>query len=124
LTGVNFHGDAPSLLGLHVFEGDYKATVFFLSNTTGWDSIYGGRPTALWNLPPPIRITDMGVLTNHFGFNINGTGGQSITVEASTNVSNPIWTPVGTNALIGGSSYFSDPQWTNYPQRSYRLRSP
>ena len=24
----------------------------------------------------------------------------------------------------GGMSYFSDPQWTNYPSRFYRLRSP
>ena len=28
-------------------------------------------------------------------------------------------------AIVGanGTSYFSDPQWTNYPQRFYRLRS-
>jgi hypothetical protein len=25
--------------------------------------------------------------------------------------------------LTGGSSYFSDPDWTNYPGRFYRLRS-
>ena len=24
----------------------------------------------------------------------------------------------------GGTSYFSDPLWTNYPTRFYRLRSP
>jgi hypothetical protein len=35
----------------------------------------------------------------------------------STNTLN---TFVGTN----GTSYFSDPQWTNYPGRFYRLRSP
>jgi len=45
-------------------------------------------------------------------------------VEACTNLTNPIWFPVGTNTLTGGSSYFSDAQWTNYPARLYRLRSP
>jgi hypothetical protein len=34
-----------------------------------------------------------------------------------------IWTSVATNTLAGGSSYFSDPQWTNYPGRFYRLGS-
>ena len=45
-------------------------------------------------------------------------------MEASANLTNPIWSPVGTNTLNGGSSYFSDLQWTNYPGRFYRLRSP
>ena len=65
-----------------------------------------------------------GVRTNRFGFNITGTSGLVIVVEACTNLANPSWSPVGTNTLTGGSSYFSDPQWTNYPARFYRLRSP
>jgi len=32
--------------------------------------------------------------------------------------------PLATNTFTGGSSYFSDPQWTNYPARFYRLRAP
>ena len=48
----------------------------------------------------------------------------SVVVEACTNLANPIWSPVGTNTLTGGSSYFSDSQWTNYPGRFYRFRSP
>jgi len=31
---------------------------------------------------------------------------------------------VRTNTLTGGASYFSDAQWTNYPSRFYRFRSP
>jgi hypothetical protein len=31
---------------------------------------------------------------------------------------------VQTNTLTGGSAYFSDPQWMNYPGRFYRIRSP
>jgi hypothetical protein len=51
-----------------------------------------------------------------------------IIVEAATNLFNPVWIPVGTNTLpdivAGGAAYFSDPAWTNYPGRFYRLRSP
>jgi len=45
-------------------------------------------------------------------------------VEACTDLANPAWSPVSTNILSGGWSYFSDPQWTNHPRRFYRLRSP
>jgi hypothetical protein len=31
---------------------------------------------------------------------------------------------LSTNALVNGWSYFSDPQWANYPARFYRVRSP
>jgi len=45
-------------------------------------------------------------------------------VEASTNLANPTWIPLATNTLTAGSAYFSDPQWTDYPSRLYRLRWP
>jgi hypothetical protein len=44
-------------------------------------------------------------------------------VEASTSLAIPTWVPVSTNILTAGTSYFSDPDWTNYPARFYRLRS-
>jgi hypothetical protein len=31
---------------------------------------------------------------------------------------------VQTNTLTGGAAYFSDPQWTDYPVRFYRIGSP
>jgi hypothetical protein len=69
------------------------------------------------------------VRTNRFGFNITGSSNLVMVVEACTDLANPVWSPVGTNTLnifIGtnGTAYFSDPQWTNYPGRFYRLRSP
>ncbi len=45
-------------------------------------------------------------------------------MEASASLTDPVWAPVATNTLTGGSAYFSDPEWTNYPARFYRLRSP
>ena len=74
---------------------------------------------------PVIQTTDgnFGVRTNRFGFSISGAS-ASVVIEACTNLANPVWQPVATNTLTGGTSYFSDPQWTNYPGRFYRIRSP
>jgi hypothetical protein len=95
-----------------------------LPGITDWGSTFGGRPMVLWN--PQVQTSDasFGVRTNRFGFTITGTSGLVIVVEACTNLANFTWSPLGTNTLTGGSSYFSDPQWTNYPARFYRLRSP
>ncbi|MGA2866939.1 MAG: histidine phosphatase family protein [Verrucomicrobiota bacterium] len=71
-----------------------------------------------------ISSASPGVRTNQFGFNITGTSNIVVVVEASTNLANPTWSPLRTNTLTGGSSYFSDPQWTNYSSRFYRLYWP
>jgi hypothetical protein len=126
LTRVYFQGNAPSL-GSLVFDGDDNATVYYLPGTTGWGTTFGGRPTAPWSLPNPLILNNrpsFGVQTNRFGFIISWAKNTSVTVEACTDLASPIWSPVGTNTLTGGSSYFSDPEWTNYPARFYRLRSP
>jgi hypothetical protein len=132
LTGVYFQGNAPSL-GSSVFyvSGGNKATVYYLPGTTGWENFaqLTGLPTVLWNPQAQTSDASFGVRTNQFGFNIVGSSNLVVVVEACTNLATPIWTPIGTNMLntfIGtnGSSYFSDPAWTNYPGRFYRLRSP
>jgi hypothetical protein len=43
---------------------------------------------------------------------------------ADANLADNSWLAVKTNTLTGGSSYFSDAQWTNYPGRFYRCRLP
>jgi hypothetical protein len=76
----------------------------------------------------PTSDPNFGMRTNQVGFSITGATNLVTVVEACTNLVNPVWSPVGTNTLAGplagGSSYFSDPQWTNYPARFFRLRSP
>jgi hypothetical protein len=101
-----------------MFDGDSNATVYYLPGTTGWGETFGGRPIMLWNP----QAQNLGERANQFGFTITGTSNLVIVVEACTNLANPVWSQVGTNTLTGGSSYFSDPQWTNYPARFYRLR--
>ncbi|MGB7746561.1 MAG: leucine-rich repeat protein [Verrucomicrobiia bacterium] len=126
LTGAYFQGNAP-FIDSYVFYGDRKATVYYLPGTTGWSSTFGGAPTAPWYLPNPTILNfepNFGVRTNSFGFTISWAINISVVVEACTNFTNPVWQPVQTNTLVSGSCYFSDPQWTNYPARYYRLRSP
>ena len=125
LMGVFFQGNAPSLGGSYVFSGDNNATIYYFPGTAGWGRTFGGRRAVLWN-PEPQNV---GIQTNRFGFTITGSSNLVIVVEACTNPANPLWSPVATNTLntfIGtnGTSYFSDPQWTNYSGRFYRLRSP
>ena len=124
---MSVKGDAPMLGGTNVFADDDHLTVYNLPGTTGWDRTFGGRPLVLWN-PRPEKIgLGVGVHTNQFGFNLTGSSNLVLVVEGSTNLMN--WSPVSTNTLntfggTNGTSYFSDSQWTNYPGRFYRLRSP
>ncbi len=89
-----------------------------------WGATFDKLPTALWLPQAQTGDDNFGVQTNQFGFNLNWASGQTVVVEACTNLANPVWNPVATNTLMDGSSYFSDSQWTNYPGRFYRLRSP
>jgi hypothetical protein len=107
-----------------VFYGVNGATVYYLPLSSGWRAVFDGLPTALWNAQVPTTGANFGVRTNQFGFTITGTTNLVIVVEAATNLANPAWSAVGTNTLTDGLSYFSDPQWTNYQARFYRLRSP
>jgi hypothetical protein len=126
LTSAYFKGNAPAA-DSSVFSYCNYATVYYLPGTVGWSSTFGGRPTALWFLPNPMILNfepNFGVQTNGFGFTISWATNIPVVVEACTNFVNPAWQPVATNTLTNGSFYFSDPQWTNYPGRFYRLRSP
>lgn len=124
LTNVYFQGNAPAEIDSSVFAGDREATIYYLPNTTGWSSTFAGLPAVLWN--PTIQTSDgnFGVRSNQFGFNITGTNNFTFVVEASTNLANPIWTPIATNTLNNGSFYFSDPEWSIYSARFYQLSMP
>jgi hypothetical protein len=64
------------------------------------------------------------VQSNGFGFIISWATNIPVVVEASSNLANPSWSPISTNILTDGTAYFTDPAWTNYPNRFYRLSSP
>ncbi len=57
LTGIYFWGNAPALTGGNTFFGDRGASVYYLPNTTGWRTTFGGLPTALWQPGAPEAST-------------------------------------------------------------------
>jgi hypothetical protein len=59
-----------------------------------------------------------------FSFNITGTADIPIVVEAASSLTSAAWAPLQSFNLTNGAFYFSDPNWTNYPARFYRIRSP
>ena len=66
----------------------------------------------------------MSIKSNQFGFNITASSNLVVVVEASTNLANPTWYPLQTNTLNGNPLYFTDPQWTNFGSRFYRVTWP
>jgi hypothetical protein len=124
LTSAYFQGNAPLVDGeagsadTTVFFQDDTGTVYYYAGTTGWSSTFGGVPAVLWNP----QATAMSVTSGQFGFTLTGPPNAVIVVEATTNLSHPVWLPVSTNILSGaGTSPFSDP--AGYPMRFYRFRS-
>jgi hypothetical protein len=45
-------------------------------------------------------------------------------IEASSDLFRQAWVTLQNCTLTNGSIYFSDPQWTNFARRFYRIRSP
>ena len=131
LRAVYFQGDAPSVdssvAHSSVFAYGSNPIIYYLPGATGWGPTFGGfggRPTALWNPQAQTSDPSFGVRTNRFGFTITGTTNIPILIEACTNLAIPMWVSLQSCTLTNGSIYFTDPQWTNYPSRFYRIRSP
>ncbi len=121
LNTLLFQGNAPVLGGTNVFSDDNTtAVVNYLPGTTNWGATYGGLLAV--ELTPQIVSGSPCVSANVFSFTISGASAMVVAVEASTDLIN--WQPIQTNTLTNATFNFSDPQWTNYPNRSYRLRSP
>ena len=121
LVKIYFLGDAPGA-DYTVFSGD-PAAIYYLPGTTGWTTPFDGLPTVPWYQPNPMFLIGhgLGVRTNGFGFTISWAPNLSTVVEATTNLANPLWTPLVTNALANGFFYFSDSAWKNYSRRFYHL---
>ena len=118
LKNVYFTTNAPAM-NADTFDGDTVAIAYYLPGMTGWTATFDGIPTALW-LP---QIVDSSVRTNQFSFYVNWANDESVVVESCTNLSHPVWSPLQTNMLNSSSWYFSDSNWTKYPNRFYRAIS-
>jgi hypothetical protein len=118
LTSIYLAGVSPSFFW-NPTNQIATPTAYYLPGAN--PSSISNLPTALWLPQVQGKNASFGIQTNQFGFNINWASFLTVVVEACTNLANPLWTPVGTNTLASGSIYFSDPQWTNYPGRFYRV---
>ena len=121
LTSIYFEGTPPNASNL----GVTPATAYFLPGPS-WGSTYAGLPTTPWVLPYPVigePTPSRSLQASPFGFIISWATNASVVVEASTDLAKPTWTPLRTNTLANGWSYFSDAQWSSYPSRFYRIRS-
>jgi hypothetical protein len=85
-------------------------------------SFVSGIPTAPWLPQIHARDGSFGFQANQFSFNIAWASGWNVEVDACTDLAQAAWSPVAYSTFTNGLSYFSDPQWTNYPSRFYRLR--
>jgi hypothetical protein len=117
-VGTNILADGSSYFSDPQWK-NYHARFYRLRGST-----LGGLQTVLWNPQVQSSGANFGVRSNRFGFTITGTSGIAVVVEACADLAHPAWSPVGTNTLAGGLSYFSDAQWKSYPSRFYRLRAP
>jgi len=124
LQNILFTSNAPDIDPLAFQLDNPPPTLYYLSNTLGWSNNLAGCTTVLWN--PSIQTTNstFGVQSNQFGFTIIGNQNIPILVEATTNLSSPVWTPIQTLTLTNGTVYFSDPQWINYSSRFYGFGFP
>lgn len=119
LSGVYFQGNAPRVEP-DAFRGCTRCTLHYLPNTAGWGKTLGGLPTALWL--PQVLSPGFAIGTNAFGFRIAWASGRRVVIQACTELSNPVWTPLQSQVISNGAAYFSDTNTTAHPQRFYRVR--
>jgi hypothetical protein len=114
-------GSADGTAGAALFNNPAGVAVDGAGNLyvadTGNDTIRQGSPALV------IRLTKPGFASNGgpFGFTLTGPVGQSVIVEASTDLVN--WRPIRTNAFTGALN-FSDPKSGGVSNRFYRAHSP
>jgi hypothetical protein len=123
LDGVYFRSNAPAIAG-DPFAGDNNALIYYHLGTSGWITPLDGIATVLWNPSLGSAGLDFGAQNNQFGFIISGTTNIPIVVEACSDLGSMNWVVLSTCALTNGSITFTDPTWTNYPRRFYRISAP
>lgn len=122
LYGVYFTGAVPSLgsdSGADMFAAAGDVTVYHLSTSSGWGSMFCGATAEQWK-PGIVSLT---TTASSFGFTGEWASGQTVRVQACTNLANPVWVNVSTNLITGGAFSFTDPDWSAYSHRYYRIVS-
>jgi hypothetical protein len=122
LTGVYFVGNPPSLGAAgcaDMFAGAANVMLYYLGASSSWGAAFCGVDAAPWTP----RISAPVATSGSFTFTVEWASGQTIRVQASTNLVNASWTDLSTNTISGGSCLFSDTDWASYDHRYYRIVS-
>jgi hypothetical protein len=125
LASAIFLGNAPTDPGFGFFNFNGNPVVYALTNASGWNPTFAGRPVV--GLPGFLQTADsnFGLQANHFGFDITGPANLVLVVETCTNLVHPIWLPLQTNSITQqGAFHFIDPQGVTGASRYYRVRFP
>ena len=111
LTGIYFKGNPP-YLGSIVFYSVDNATIYYLPGATGWQSTFGGLPTAPW--PLSIADFDSNGDVDHYDFAIFAVAWQSLEGEPNYNPLCDISDPVDGVIDIYDLTVFAD-NWLILP---------
>lgn len=136
LATVYFAGNAPNVGKFAFYQTAFGSGViiYYLPGTTGWSAFSTALGPSLaasmfWYLAGPEILNfepSFGVHNAQFGFTISWATNATLIVDACSNLSNPIWLPIATNIILAatnGTANFTDPQWTNFATRFYRLQT-
>ena len=120
----DYFGWSVAVSGDTVVVGAYQED----SSTTGVNSTpnesatMAGAAYVFAGVGPPLFISQI-TSVNPFQFQFDGGSRTAFEVEASTNLTNWVFTGNATN-LSGSLFQFSDSSVTNFPSRFYRLKVP
>jgi hypothetical protein len=115
LTRVYCGGAAPTL-GAGVFYGATNTTVHFLPATTGWATMFGERPTALW---VPIMLT-LPSVPGDYMLKLVTHSPAPATVRVQRSVNLVDWEDWQTVSRDEGPSVLQDSDASTTPYRFYR----
>jgi hypothetical protein len=123
LSSTNWSTNAYASLSVTNFPPGFALATVFANGIPGSAGILLITPA-----PTRILLTNPIVLPDRtFQFGFTNTPGAVFTALATTNLTSPSanWTTLGSATEISdGLFQFTDLQATNYPRRSYRIRSP
>ncbi len=115
LTSVYFRGRAPAL-GVRAFSGATNTTVYYLPATTGWDTTFGDRPTALW-IPITLTLSSLGS-RNALELVTRSPAPATVRVQRSVNLMD--WEDWKSVSRDDGPSELQDADAGTTPHRFYR----
>lgn len=120
LQRIYFAGNAPLIEG-NTFSSDIDTTLYYLPETSGWETTYDDRPTTvLWN--PTFSAINRNA--DGFACTVTGTTDIPIALEACSDLLSNSWITVLSTNLTEGILNIHTADATNYPTHFYRIVGP